>query len=282
MPDEAMAFTDIYSESYAPAYEKLYIEHPQWRLKRDFNIRVIARLLHPLGDWLDTCCGQGWHLAQFPRHRRLGLDMSGAQLERAKERNPGVSFIQADILSYEFPDRQRFALVTNLWSAYSYLNDEARIQALVEKLVRWTAPGGALYIELTAPETLEEFNDSEFAHETGTKVVLQSPRRRALAFPRSGRYSPDDESSGGVLHRPDCPPLRRRGKLGGRSIVAATHRLGEDIEVTAPSTTGWDSVLVRHCAGPNGHAERAITGRAAARPCRHRPWHGWRQGPSPA
>ena len=175
MPDEATAFTDIYSESYAPAYEKLYIEHPQWRLKRDFNIRVIARLLHPLGDWLDTCCGQGWHLAQFPRHRRLGLDMSAAQLERAKERNPGVSFIQADILSYEFPDRQRFALVTNFWSAYSYLDDEARIQALVEKLIRWTAPGGALYIELTTPETLEEFNDSGFAHETGTKVVLQSP-----------------------------------------------------------------------------------------------------------
>ena len=29
-------------------------------------------------------------------------------------------------------------------------------------------------MELTSPETLEEFNGSEFAEETGTRVVLQS------------------------------------------------------------------------------------------------------------
>ena len=26
-----------------------------------------------MGNWLDTCCGQGWHLAQFPSHRRMGI-----------------------------------------------------------------------------------------------------------------------------------------------------------------------------------------------------------------
>ena len=174
MPDEATPLTSLYSESYAPVYQSLFIEHPLWELRRSFNTRTIASLLHPLGLWLDTCCGQGWHLAQFPRHRRVGLDISSAQLEVAKRRNPGVTFVQADLSGYEFPEGQRFDLVTNLWSAYSYLNDEAKIRELVKKLVRWTAPGGALYMELTSPETLEDFNDSEFAEETGTRVVLQS------------------------------------------------------------------------------------------------------------
>jgi len=175
VPNESSAAVAIYNASYAPVYERLFIEHPLWEPKRAFNKRAISALLHPLGLWLDTCCGQGWHLAQFPNHRRVGLDISGAQLKRAQQQNPGVSFIQADLSDYEFPDEQWFDLVTNFWSAYSYLNDEAKIRAMVEKMVRWTAPGGALYMELTAPEMLEDFNASEFAAETETKVVLQSP-----------------------------------------------------------------------------------------------------------
>ena len=174
VPDEVAAVMDIYTEGYVPTYERLYIEHQLWEPKRAFNTRTITTLLHSLGLWLDTCCGQGWHLARFPHRRRVGLDISGAQLERARQRNPGVPFIQADLCDYEFPDGQRFDLVTNFWSAYSYLNDEGKIRALVEKLVRWTAPGGALYLESTVPETLEDFNDSEFAKETGTRVVLES------------------------------------------------------------------------------------------------------------
>ena len=173
-PGEAPAAADIYGESYAPTYERLYIEHPLWEPKRAFNTRTISALLHPLGLWLDTCCGQGWHLAQFPHRRRVGLDISPVQLERAKQRNPNVPFIQADLCHFEFPGGERFDLVTNFWSAYSYLNDEGKIRALVEKLVRWTAPGGALYLEVTVPEYLEDFNDSEFAKETGTRVVLES------------------------------------------------------------------------------------------------------------
>ena len=166
---------DIYGERYVGPYAALYIDHPLWEPKLQCNVALLSRLLKPLGNWLDTCCGQGWHLAQFPSHRRMGIDMSAAQLEQARLHNPGVPFIEADITDYEVPDGQRFDLVSNFWSAYSYLNDEDAIRELVEKLVRWTAPGGALYLELTVPEMLEEFNDSEFAAETGARVSLQSP-----------------------------------------------------------------------------------------------------------
>ena len=145
---------EIYSERYAPQYEALFINHPLWAPKLRCNVALLRGLLQPLGNWVDTCCGQGWHLAQFPRHKRQGIDISGAQLERARRRNPGVPFIQADIAEYEFPEEQRFDLVSNFWSSYSYLNDENAIRSLALKLVRWTAPGGALYLELTVPELL--------------------------------------------------------------------------------------------------------------------------------
>ena len=166
---------EIYGDRYAPHYAALYIDHPSWEPKLRCNVARLTTLLKPLGNWLDTCCGQGWHLAQFPHQRRMGLDLSAAQLARAKRHNPGVPFIRANIVDYEFADGQRFDLVSNFWSAYSYLNDEDAIRALVQKLVRWTAPGGALYLELTVPDLLEEFNESEFAAETGTRVALQSP-----------------------------------------------------------------------------------------------------------
>lgn len=170
----ATSASDIYREGYAPVYEGLFIKHPFWERKRVFNTTAIAALLSPFDLWLDTCCGQGWHLARFPHHRRVGLDASAAQITRARRHNPGVPFIQADLSDYEFPGGERFDLVTQFWSSYSYLNDEARIRAWVDKLVRWTAPGGDLYLELTVPEYLEDFNASDFAKETRTRVVLQS------------------------------------------------------------------------------------------------------------
>ena len=197
LPDQGAATPDaIYGEGYVEPYAALYIDHPLWEPKLQCNVALLSRLLKPLGNWLDTCCGQGWHLAQFPHHSRMGVDWSAAQLEQARALNPGVPFIEADITEYEPPEGQRFDLVSNFWSAYSYLNDEDVIRELVEKLVRWTAPGGALYLELTVPELLEDFNDSEFAAETGARVELQSPD--------GVRWNYRD--AGGV-HRMTSPPL---------------------------------------------------------------------------
>ena len=174
-PDNDAAPADeLYAQGYVGPYAALYINHPLWAPKLQCNVALLSKLLKPFGNWVDTCCGQGWHLARFPHHQRMGIDRSAAQLDQARRHNPGVTFVQADVAEYEFPEEQRFDVVSNFWSSYSYLNDEDAIRKLVEKLVRWTAPGGALYVELTVPELLEAFNDSEFAAETGARVSLQS------------------------------------------------------------------------------------------------------------
>jgi len=78
---------EIYGERYVRPYAALYIDHPLWESKLQLNVALLSRLLKPLGNWLDTCCGQGWHLAQFPSHRRMGIDRSAAQLEQARLHN---------------------------------------------------------------------------------------------------------------------------------------------------------------------------------------------------
>ena len=206
MPDE------IYGRRYAREYEALYIDHPLWAPKLECNLATLSTLLKPLGNWVDTCCGQGWHLAQFPHHRRVGIDRSEAQLSRARRRNPGVPLIRADLADYELPGGRRFDVVSNFWSSYSYLDDMDAIRALVLKLVRWTAPGGALYLELTVPELLEDFNDSEFAAETDSRVVLRSPDGVSWSF----------HDAGGV-HRMASPPLEFFADLVGPHFAEMDH-----------------------------------------------------------
>ena len=94
--------TEIFGRHYSQDYATLFIEHPYWMPKHQFNVAALSRLLNPLGSWVDVCCGQGWHLAQFPHHQRMGIDLSAAQLERARALNPGIQFIQADLTEYEF------------------------------------------------------------------------------------------------------------------------------------------------------------------------------------
>lgn len=171
--ETAMKATDIYSKAYTSAYDEQFIRHPSLASRNRYNVAAISALLPPLGNWLDTCCGQGWHLAQFPHHRRMGLDISAAQLECARRENPGVGFIEADVLSYEFPEEQRFDLVTNLWSAYSYQEDAAAVEALVRKLIGWTAPGGALYMELLDPRDILTFSSVTALSPDGTRWEYQ-------------------------------------------------------------------------------------------------------------
>ena len=109
---------------------------------------------------------------------------------------------------------------------------------LVEKLVRWAAPGGALYLELTVPELLEDFNGSEFAAEAGARVSLQStdgvrrdyrdgggvhrmmsPGLEFFTGPIAPHFAGTSHACGG----PGDTPVRRLGeaaRLRGRAAAA--------------------------------------------------------------
>ncbi len=188
----------IYDEGYASRYESLYLD--PWKAKHETNLRILQALLPAARRaglcWLDLCCGQAWHFQQFPQVAwRVGVDFSAAQLARAQQRNPDARFVKRDVLDVALPDGMA-DLVTCFWGAYCYLDDPDRIERFLRNAVRWTAPGGALYLELLLPEVLSSFNACGFAHQTAFRVQ-----------PRSADYSRWAYADAGGTHLMSSPPL---------------------------------------------------------------------------
>lgn len=180
--------TLIYGERYAAEYPALYIA--PWRRKHELNATNLSRILAALKpsqpSWLDVACGQAWHFSMFPgRMRMVGLDLSYAQLLRAKRNVPGANFVRANMVRAPFPAAS-FDLVTNFWAGYCYLGNCERIGGLLRETMRWIRPGGALYMEVLLARDLESFNRSHFSNATGFVVVPRSEDYAAWCYHDTG------------------------------------------------------------------------------------------------
>ncbi len=198
-PQYAERATAIYGESYAARYPSLYIE--PWRRKHEINAHNLTRILDALPIvqplWLDLACGQAWHFTLFRGRARMhGLDLSPAQLLRARLRAPAAAFVCADMVHAPLLP-ESFDLVTNFWAGYCYLDSAERIEALLRDATRWIRPGGTLYIEVLLARDLESFNRSRFSHATGFVVI---PRSEDYA---QWRY--DDLGGRHVMTSPSLP-----------------------------------------------------------------------------
>jgi hypothetical protein len=166
----------IYGESYAARYSSLYIT--PWPRKHALNATNLARILDALPaaepSWLDLACGQAWHFSMFSgRARMVGLDLSHAQLMRARRRAPEAAFIRADMSRAPF-SAGSIDLLTNFWAGYCYLGSWQRIGSMLSDALSWIRPGGALYLEVLLARDLETFNRSRFSNGTGFIVVPRS------------------------------------------------------------------------------------------------------------
>jgi hypothetical protein len=187
----------IYSARYAEGYPSLYLA--PWPHKHRRNAENLDRLLAELAPaprWLDLACGQAWHFSAFPgRARMVGVDISEAQLRRARAATQDAALVCADMSAISFAPAS-LDLVTNFWAAYCYLASRERIAALVRAMAEWVAPGGAIYIEVLLGEDLASFNDSRFSHDT-----------RFAVAPRNGDYSEWQYDDSGGRHVMTSPPL---------------------------------------------------------------------------
>jgi len=187
----------VYGENYAARYQSLYIN--RWPQKHQLNAKNLASVLdqlHRKPRWLDLACGQAWHFSIFSgRAAMLGVDISEAQLARARIMAPEAVFVCKNLVETSFP-AQSFDLVTNFWAGYCYLPDRESIANLWRSAVDWIAPGGALYIEVLLGKDLATFNRSRFSGRTGFSVS-----------PRSEDYSEWEYEDIGGRHVMTSPPL---------------------------------------------------------------------------
>ncbi|MDP8976989.1 MAG: class I SAM-dependent methyltransferase [Actinomycetota bacterium] len=103
--------------------------------------------LAPGAAILDVACGFG--RIAGPLHQRgyriTGIDLSEPQLRLAEERNPGPTYLRADMRR---PPAGPFDAVLNVFSSFGYFDDPAQDAAALRAWRGVLRPGGALVMTL--------------------------------------------------------------------------------------------------------------------------------------
>lgn len=97
-------------------------------------------------SWLDVACGTGQHLSRLRGTFDVtGVDASRAMLRVARRRLPGVRLVVGDMRSFRM--KERFDVVSCLFSAIGHLRTEADLMRAFETFARHLAPGGVAIVE---------------------------------------------------------------------------------------------------------------------------------------
>jgi SAM-dependent methyltransferase len=129
-------------------YDAMHARYAAWaaQIVGDPRERYVARLLslvpeHP--DVLEIGCGAGVEPTPnlAARGRLVGIDISKAQVERARAAIPEVEFIHGDITGANF-DAESFDAVVALYVLTHV--PSAECPGLLQRIGQWLRPGGVL------------------------------------------------------------------------------------------------------------------------------------------
>lgn len=127
-------------------------EYDYWKQKNWLyydTLRSIARAHVPKGaSMLDVGCGTGEMIRAVAPVRALGIDISPAMVEIARERNkehPAYRFITADIT--EFTTEEKFGAIL----FFDVIEHVIDVQAALRNLRGTLAPGGTVVISMANP-----------------------------------------------------------------------------------------------------------------------------------
>lgn len=126
---------------------------PRDRLLAEFTVRLEAG-----ARVLDLGCGAGLPStkALATQFNVTGIDISAAQIERARRNVPTATFIQADVAEVEMPVAS-FDGVTALYSLSHIPRGEHG--ALFERIARWLRPNGLFLATLGANDSADWIGD---------------------------------------------------------------------------------------------------------------------------
>lgn len=147
----------------AAGYDRIAARYAEWQTRivgdpRDRYIeRLLARLPHD-PDILEIGSGGGVEpTPTFARRGRLvGVDISRAQIERARATAPNAQFIQADILETGFDDETFDAVVALFVLTHIPTPD---LPGLLHRISAWLRPGGAFLATFSSAGPHDEFED---------------------------------------------------------------------------------------------------------------------------
>jgi ubiquinone/menaquinone biosynthesis C-methylase UbiE len=140
---------------FAPYYDELYVKPEQYEIEATKAMdRIEAYKQSGGNELLDIACGTGGHIPYWQkRYRVTGLDISPQMLARAKQKFPGIEFIQGDMIDFNI-NRQFDALVC-LYGSIGFTRTVKNLNKALGAFARHMKPGGVLY--LTPWSTKEDF-----------------------------------------------------------------------------------------------------------------------------
>jgi SAM-dependent methyltransferase len=151
--------------------------NPAPELVRDLDARL------PDGaDVLELGCGAGvpGAVVLAPRHRYVGVDISAAQLDRARRRLPDATFVEADYTMLELDPASLDAVVAILTLTHVPRVEHA---GLFRRISEWLRPEGFFLASFGTGDTEDEVEDdwlgapmffSHFDTETNRRLVREA------------------------------------------------------------------------------------------------------------
>lgn len=132
-----------------PEFASIYAEKILGRADTQ-EISAFVDLVPQGAQVLDAGCAAGRDVAILSEYglQPIGLDLSAALINEAKNRHPNLDFIVGDFTQLEFEDES----LDGVWSRAGVVHvpDEATMRKVLSEFYRVTKPGGALAIRTKA------------------------------------------------------------------------------------------------------------------------------------
>jgi SAM-dependent methyltransferase len=146
MTDPKRVVRDGY-DAISDRYTAWSAEH-DWAPRRE-HVKRLVELLPSGAHVLELGCGAGIPATvELARHFDVtGVDISAAQLGRARENVPAARFVHGDIASVDLPEGQ-FDAVAAFYSLTHVPREEQ--PAVLARVARWLRPGGLFVASLGA------------------------------------------------------------------------------------------------------------------------------------
>lgn len=144
----------LYDGGYAASYDAKFLGGALTGPDAQYEIELLRKLLQGDPHWLDVACGTGHFLRQFPHLRRIGIDLSPAMLDRARQGNEGVEFFEQDFRQPRPEWSGRFGLVSCMWYAYTLVDTMRDISILIGNMADWVSASGTCFVPLADPRLI--------------------------------------------------------------------------------------------------------------------------------
>ena len=149
----------LYSE-LAEIYDQLYLSIFNYKEDAEFVNSILKR--YRITEFLELGCGSG-HLAQLlikMGYKMTGIDLYEEMLQIARERLPGVEFIQQDIRKLKF-DR-KFDAIIAMGRMFTYMTTNEDVEHSIGSIANCLNSGGVfLFDNFSAPHFVKNFQENQ-------------------------------------------------------------------------------------------------------------------------